>query len=116
MAACDFGGAMQPAWRLRNHSRRALHQRFEDERGVGIAFFLLRDEFLFEFIDAFPIALAILARIGPLRLRAIERTAITIWRRYFVRPEQQAGVAFVEQIDVSERDGADGVAVIGAVE
>ena len=116
VAAGDFRGLAQPARRLRNHSRRALHQRFKDKRGVGISLFLLRGEFLFHLADAFPIAFPIFARIGAFRLGAVERTAITIRRHDLVRLEQQPGIAPVKQINVAERDRADGVAVIRAFE
>src|SRR5437868_3096918 len=32
MASCDLRDAIEPAARLRNHSSRALHQRFDNER------------------------------------------------------------------------------------
>ena len=105
----------QPA-RLRNHSRRALNQRLENKRGVGISLSFLRRKFLFHQPDAFPVALAIFAGVGAFRLGAIERTPIAIRRHDLVRLEQQTGIAFVKQINVTERNRADGVAVIGAFE
>ena len=106
----------QPAARLRNHSRRALHQRLEDKRRVGISLFLLRGKFLFHQADAFPVAFAIFPRVGAFRLGAVERTAIAIRRHDLVRLEQQTGVSLVKQINVAERNRADGVAVIRAFE
>ena len=78
--------------------------------------FFLRGKFLFHFADAFPVAFAIFAGIGAFRLGAIERTAIAIRRHDFVGLEKQAGVSFVKQINVAERNRADRVAVIRAVE
>ena len=116
MAARDVRDLPQPARRLRNHSRRALHQRFKHKRGVGISSFLLRGKFLFNLADTFPVALAVFARVGAFRLGAVERTAVAIRRHDLVRLEQQPGVAPVKQINVAERDRADGVAVIRAFE
>ena len=65
--------------------------------------------------DAFPVALAVFPRVGALRLGAVEGTAIAIWRHDFVGLEKQAGVGFVEQINVAERDRAHGVAMIRAI-
>ena len=116
MAARDFRHPPQPAGRLRNHSRRALNQRLKDERRVGISLSFLRREFLFHQPDAFPVALAIFAGVGAFRLGAIKRTPIAIRRHDLVRLEQQTGITFVEQINVAERNRADGVAVICAFE
>src|SRR5205814_909641 len=116
VAARNLGGATQPTGRLGDHSGCALNQRFKYERGVGIAALLLCDNFAFELIDAFPVALAIFAGVGAIGLRAIERATVTIRRRRLVGFEQQTGIRLVKEIDVTERNGADGVAVIRAVE
>ena len=66
--------------------------------------------------DAFPVALAIFAGVGAFRLCAIKRTPIAIRRHDLVRLEQQTGITFVKQINVTERNRADSVAVICAFE
>ena len=116
MIAGDFRDLAQPTSRLRNHSGRALHQRLEDERRVGISFFLLRGKCFLHEADTFPVAFSILARVIALRFRAIERTTITIRSHHLVSLKQHPAVSFVEQINVAERDRANGVAVIRAVQ
>jgi hypothetical protein len=93
VAARDARGAPQPALGLGNHAGGALHQRFEDKGRVGITLFLLRGEFLFENIGAFPMALAVEAGIGAFGLGAVERATVTIRRRRAVGLEEQSGVA-----------------------
>ena len=116
VAARDFRHPAQPAARLRNHSCRALNQRFKDKRRVGISLPPLRCEFLFGQPNAFPVAFAIFAGVGAFRLCAIKRTPIAIRRHDLVRLEQQTGITFMEQTNVTERNRADRVAVIGAFE
>ena len=116
MAARDVRHLPQPAAGLRNHSGRTLHQRLEDECGVGISASFLRGELLLHFADTFPVAFPIFARVGAFRLCPVERTAIAIRRHDLVRLEQHSGISLVEQINVAERNRADRVAVIRAVE
>src|SRR6059036_3517870 len=63
----DLRSATEPPRGLRNHSGCALNQGLEDECGVRISALLLRLKFLLELADTFPVALAILVRIGALR-------------------------------------------------
>ena len=116
MTACDVRGLPQPPAWLRNHSRRALHERFKHKCRVGIALFLLRRKFLFHQPHAFPGTFPVLARILPFRLRAIERTTIAIRRHHLVRGEQHPAIRLVKQIHMTERHRADGVAVVRAIQ
>src|SRR5439155_995934 len=116
IAARNVGHPAQPTHGLRNHSRRALNQRLHDHCGVGIAAFFPGGESLFHLADALPFAPAVLARVGALGFRSIERATIAIRRHRRVRFEQQSSVRFMKQIDVTQTDRAHGVAVIGAVE
>src|SRR6202142_2923170 len=92
----NVGGSAQPARWLRNHARRALHQRLKHKRRVGIPFFLLGRELLFNLADAFPMALPIFARVGAFRLRAVEWAAVKIRRHDLVGLEQQSGITPVK--------------------
>src|SRR5579859_5542582 len=64
MPAGNFGDLAKPADGLRDHARRALHQRFENETRVGLSFALLSGEFLLDLINAFPIAFPMQASVG----------------------------------------------------
>src|SRR5690606_24650928 len=86
------------------------------KRCVRISAFLLRRHFFFHLPDAFPVALAIFPRIGAFGFGAIEWTSVAVGRFDLVRFEQQTAVSLVKQINVPERNRADGVAVICAFE
>src|SRR5436305_394820 len=88
----------QPAFRMRNHPRGALHHWFDCHCGItALTRSLSRLELLLHLANAFPLAFAIFARVGPLRLRAIEGAAIAIRRHDLVGLKEQAGVALVEK-------------------
>src|SRR5260221_10934460 len=95
VAARDFPNATQPSGWLRNHSRRALNQRLENESRIRIFSFFVRFEFLLELADAFPIALPIFPGIGAFGLRAIERASIAIRRSRGVSFEEQGAITFM---------------------
>ena len=116
MAARNFRHAPQPAIGLWNHAGGTLHSRFKHEGGVGISLFLLRGKFLFHLADTFPPAAAIIAGVGAFGLGAVERTTVAIRRHHLIGWKQHSAVSFVKQINVAERDCADGVAVIRAGE
>ena len=66
--------------------------------------------------DAFPVALAVVARIGALGLRAVEGTTIAVRRHHAIGLEQQSGVSLMKQINAAERYGSHGIAVIRTFE
>ena len=106
----------QPARGLRNHPRRALHQRLEDKRRVRFPALFPRRKFLLHLPHALPVTLAIFARVLPLRRGAVERTAIAVRRHHWVGFEQHPAVGFVEEINMAEAHRANRVAVIRALE
>jgi hypothetical protein len=93
-----------------------LYEWLENKSGVGIAFPLLRPELSLQLAETFPVAFAILARVGALGFGSVEGTTIAIGRHHLIGSEQQARIGFVEAINVAEGDGADGVAVVSAFE
>ena len=116
MTSCDFGDPAKPPFGLRNHSCRALHQWLINEPGIRVALLLLFGERPFNFIDAFPLALSMLASIRPIRFGFVEWATIAVRRHHFVGLEQHAPVRLVKQIDVPEAHRADRIAVIGSID
>ena len=116
VSLCNLRDAAKPSLRLRNHSGRPLHTRFDQQRGVVAPAFFAGGELLLHFVNALEVALPGVARVAAFRLGLVERASVTVWRHHLVRLEQHAGVRLVKKVDVPGADRPDRVAVIRAVE
>jgi hypothetical protein len=116
MTPGNGGSPGQPAVRLRNHSRGTLHPRFHHERGIWASLPRRLGERRFHRIHALPVALPPRPRIGPLRPRAVVRTAIAIGGHHRIGAEQQTAIRGVEQVNVPKRHRPDRIPMIGAPE
>ena len=105
----------QVTGRVRNHARRALHQWLNDEGGVGIAT-ALTGEGQFHRRHALPLAFDVFPSVATLRLCAIKWASVAVRRPDLVGCEEQARVCFVKQVDMSQADRADSIAVIRAIQ
>src|SRR5207302_1331450 len=84
VAARQLTRASQPTSRLSNHSGGSLHKGLHQETGVRSANRSVRFKFSFEQAKTFPVALAIVARVGAFRLGPVESTTIAVRRHHFV--------------------------------
>ncbi len=111
--AFQFG---KVALRMCDHSGSALNQRLDNEGGIGFAGLLGSIEFLFDFPDAFPFALACIASVFATGLGAIVRAAVAIGCHDAIDCEANLTEGFVEERTVAQAHGADGIAVVAAFE
>ena len=112
VGAGDLGDASEPAVGLRDHPGGTLDAGLENESGIGSALFRGAREPVLDLINAFPVAPTIGASVGAFRFGAIERATVTVGSHDLVGFEEQARIGAMEQIDVAEADGANGVAVV----
>ena len=112
----DGGHLSQPALGLRDHAGGALQQRLENQGGVGLAALFLPGKTAFHLVETLPLTLAIVARVRPFGLGAVEAATIAVRRHHLIAAEEEAAIGLMEEVDVPKADRANGVAVIGAFE